>query len=132
MFERFTAKARQVVVQAQEEARELQHNYIGTEHLLLGLISVSDGLGNVALRQLGVSDDMVRADIDAIVGPGQPGTKIKSHIPFTSRAKKVLELALREAMQFGHNYIGTEHILLALVREGSGVAAKVLANRIEN
>jgi ATP-dependent Clp protease ATP-binding subunit ClpA len=130
MFERFTAKAREVVIKAQEEARSLQHNYIGTEHILLGLLAVPDGVGAKALRQLGVTKDMARADVESIVGPGKeaPG----GHIPFTPRAKKVLELALREALQLKHNYIGTEHIVLALVREGDGVAARIMAERIED
>jgi ATP-dependent Clp protease ATP-binding subunit ClpC len=130
MFERFTGKARQVVVGAQEEARTLQHNYIGTEHLLLGLLSVPDSIGARALRQLGLGRDVVRADVEAMIGRGQADPK--GHIPFTPRAKKCLELALREAMQLSHNYIGTEHILLALVREGEGVAAQVLATHIKD
>lgn len=128
MFERFTAKARQVVVGAQEEARSLQHNYIGTEHLLLGLLSVPDSIGARALRQLGVTQDQVRADVEAMIGRGQEAPT--GHIPFTPRAKKCLELALREAMQLSHNYIGTEHILLSFIREGEGVAAQILASRI--
>jgi ATP-dependent Clp protease ATP-binding subunit ClpC len=130
MFERFTAKARQVVVGAQEEARTLQHNYIGTEHLLLGLLSVPDSIGARALRQLGVTQEQVRADVEAMIGRGQEAPP--GHIPFTPRAKKCLELALREAMQLSHNYIGTEHILLAFIREGEGVAAQILSSRIED
>jgi ATP-dependent Clp protease ATP-binding subunit ClpA len=128
MFERFTAKAREVVIQAQEEARSLQHNYIGTEHILLGLLAVPDGIGARALRQLGLTKENARADVESIIGPGKetPG----GHIPFTPRAKKVLELALREALQLKHNYIGTEHIVLGLVREGEGVAARIMANHI--
>lgn len=130
MFERFTNKARQVVVQAQEEARSLQHNYIGTEHLLLGLLGVPDGIGARALRQLGLGRDTVVADVEKIVGRGKDNPS--GHIPFTPRAKKVLELALREALQLSHSYIGTEHILLALIREGDGVAAQILADRLDN
>jgi ATP-dependent Clp protease ATP-binding subunit ClpC len=129
MFERFTVKARQVVVTAQEEARQLKHGAIGTEHILLGLLSVPDGLAAKVLHELGYDKDAALADIAAAVKPGT--AELAGHIPFTRRAKKTLELALREAMQLGHNYIGTEHILLALVREGEGIAAKVLADRID-
>jgi hypothetical protein len=124
MFERFTDRARRVVVLAQEEARLLDHNYIGTEHILLGLIHEGEGVAYLALTELGISLDAVRAQVEAEIGQGSeaPG----GHIPFTPRAKKVLELSLREALQFGHNYIGTEHILLGLIREGEGVAAQVL------
>ena len=124
MFERFTDRARRVVVLAQEEARTLDHGYIGTEHLLLGLIREGDGVAARALVSLGISLEAVREQVGEIIGRGQqppPG-----HIPFTPRAKKVLELALREAQQLGHDYIGTEHLLLGLIREGSGVAAQVL------
>jgi ATP-dependent Clp protease ATP-binding subunit ClpA len=124
VFERFTDRARRVVVLAQEEARLLDHNYIGTEHLLLGLINEGEGIAAQALEALGVSLEHVRHDVEEIIGRGQ--TAPASHIPFTPRAKKVLELSLREALQLGHNYIGTEHILLGLVREGEGVAAQVL------
>jgi ATP-dependent Clp protease ATP-binding subunit ClpC len=124
MFERFTDRARRVVVLAQEEARMLDHNYIGTEHLLLGLINEGEGIAAQALEALGVSLERVRHDVEEIIGRGQAAPA--SHIPFTPRAKKVLELSLREALQLGHNYIGTEHILLGLVREGEGVAAQVL------
>ena len=130
MFERFTGKARQVVVGAQEEARTLQHNYIGTEHILLGLLSIPDSIGARALRQLGLTSEMVRSDVESMIGRGKDNPT--GHIPFTPRAKKVLELALREALKLSHNYIGTEHILLALVREGEGVAAQVLSNHIED
>ena len=126
MFERFTDRARRVVVLAQEEARLLNHNYIGTEHILLGLIHEGEGVAAKALEQLGVSLDGVRAQVEEIIGQGQ--TAPTGHIPFTPRAKKVLELSLREALQLGHNYIGTEHILLGLIREGDGVATKVLEN----
>jgi ATP-dependent Clp protease ATP-binding subunit ClpC len=124
MFERFTDRARRTVVLAQEEARLLQHNYIGTEHILLGLIREGEGVAAKALESLGIGLEAVRQQVEEIIGRGQqaPG----GHIPFTPRAKKVLELALREAIQLGHTYIGTEHILLGLIREGDGVAAQVL------
>jgi ATP-dependent Clp protease ATP-binding subunit ClpC len=124
MFERFTDRARRVVVLAQEEARMLSHNYIGTEHILLGLIHEGDGIAAKALESLGISLEGVRAQVEEIIGQGQQAPS--GHIPFTPRAKKVLELSLREALQLGHNYIGTEHILLGLIREGEGVAAQVL------
>ena len=124
MFERFTDRARRVVVLAQEEARLLNHNYIGTEHILLGLIHEGEGVAAKALESLGISLEAVRAQVEEIIGHG--GTAPSGHIPFTPRAKKVLELSLREALQLGHNYIGTEHILLGLIREGEGVAAQVL------
>ena len=124
MFERFTERARRVVVLAQEEARLLNHNYIGTEHILLGLIREGEGVAAKALESLGISLEAVRQQVKEIIGRGQQAPS--GHIPFTPRAKKVLELSLREALQLGHNYIGTEHILLGLIREGSGVAAQVL------
>ncbi len=124
MFERFTDRARRVVVLAQEEARMLNHNYIGTEHILLGLIHEGEGVAAKALESLGISLDAVREQVQEIIGQGQQAPS--GHIPFTPRAKKVLELSLREALQLGHNYIGTEHILLGLIREGEGVAAQVL------
>ena len=124
MFERFTDRARRVVVLAQEEARMLNHNYIGTEHILLGLIHEGEGVAAKALESLGISLEGVRAQVEEIIGQGQQAPS--GHIPFTPRAKKVLELSLREALQLGHNYIGTEHILLGLIREGEGVAAQVL------
>ena len=124
MFERFTDRARRVVVLAQEEARMLNHNYIGTEHILLGLIHEGEGVAARALGSLGVSQEAVRRQVEEIIGQGEQAPV--GHIPFTPRAKKVLELALREALQLGHNYIGTEHILLGLIREGEGVAAQVL------
>ncbi|QFQ29483.2 AAA domain-containing protein [Janibacter melonis] len=124
MFERFTDRARRVVVLAQEEARLLNHNYIGTEHILLGLIHEGEGVASKALESLGISLEQVREQVQDIIGPGQQAPS--GHIPFTPRAKKVLELSLREALQLGHNYIGTEHILLGLIREGEGVAAQVL------
>ena len=126
MFERFTEKARRVVVYAQEEARMLNQNYIGTEHLLLGLIREQDGIAAKALESLSISLEDVHAQVEDLIGKG---TFVPTgHIPFTPRAKKVLELSLREALQLGHNYIGTEHILLGLIREGEGVAAQVLLN----
>ena len=124
MFERFTDRARRVVVLAQEEARLLNHNYIGTEHILLGLIHEGEGVAAKALESLGISLESVRGQVEDIIGQG--GSSPSGHIPFTPRAKKVLELSLREALQLGHNYIGTEHILLGLIREGEGVAAQVL------
>src|ERR1700709_919406 len=126
MFERFTDRARRVVVLAQEEARMLNHNYIGTEHILLGLIHEGEGVAAKALESLGISLEGVRQQVEEIIGQGQQAPS--GHIPFTPRAKKVLELSLREALQLGHNYIGTEHILLGLIREGEGVAAQVLVN----
>jgi ATP-dependent Clp protease ATP-binding subunit ClpA len=124
MFERFTDRARRVVVLAQEEARMLNHNYIGTEHILLGLIREGEGLAAKALESLGISLDAVRQQVEEIIGQGQEAPS--GHIPFTPRAKKVLELSLRESLQLGHNYIGTEHILLGLIREGDGVATQIL------
>ena len=124
LFERFTDRARRVVVLAQEEARLLNHNYIGTEHILLGLIHEGEGVAAKALESLGISLQAVRDQVEEIIGQG--GSSPSGHIPFTPRAKKVLELSLREALQLGHNYIGTEHILLGLIREGEGVAAQVL------
>jgi ATP-dependent Clp protease ATP-binding subunit ClpA len=124
MFERFTDRARRVVVLAQEESRLLNHHYIGTEHLLLGLLAEGEGLACQALTSMGISLPEVRRQVQEIIGRGSnPPT---GHIPFTPRAKKVLELSLREALQLDHNYIGTEHILLGLIREGEGVAAQVL------
>ncbi|MBM3743185.1 MAG: ATP-dependent Clp protease ATP-binding subunit [Actinobacteria bacterium] len=124
MFERFTDRARRVVVLAQEEARMLNHNYIGTEHILLGLIHEGEGVAAKGLEALGISREGVRSQVEEIIGQGQQAPS--GHIPFTPRAKKVLELSLREALQLGHSYIGTEHILLGLIREGEGVAAQVL------
>src|SRR5215216_394002 len=124
MFERFTERARQVVVLAQEEARTLKHNYIGTEHILLGLLREEEGLAARVLESLDITVEEVRAQVARIVGQGDEVTT--GQIPFTPRAKKVLELALREALSLGHNYIGTEHILLGLVRENEGVAARIL------
>jgi ATP-dependent Clp protease ATP-binding subunit ClpC len=129
MFERFTDRARRVVVWAQEEARSFNHNYIGTEHLLLGLIREADGIGAKALAAAGVDAEMVREELDRRVGRGSsPPT---GHIPFTPRAKQVLELSLREGLKLGHNYIGTEHILLGLISEGQGVAAQILLTRVD-
>jgi ATP-dependent Clp protease ATP-binding subunit ClpC len=124
MFERFTDRARRVVVEAQEEARTLNHNYIGTEHILLGFIREGDGTGAKALESLGISLDTVRQQVQEIIGQGQHAPS--GHIPFTPQGKKVLELALSESKLLGHHYIGTEHILLGLIREGDGVAAQVL------
>src|SRR3974390_2015021 len=124
MFERFTDRARRVVVLAQQEARRLDHNYIGTEHILLGLVREGEGIAATALDQLGISLDAVRQQVEEIIGRGQQAPS--GHIPFTPRGKKVLELSLRESLQLGHDYIGTEHILLGLVREGGGVAAQIL------
>jgi ATP-dependent Clp protease ATP-binding subunit ClpA len=124
MFERFTDRARRVVVLAQEEARLLNHDYIGTEHLLLGLAHEGQGVAAKALELLGIRLEALRAQVEEIIGRGQWAPS--GHIPFTPRAKKVLELSLRESKQLGHNYIGTEHILLGLIREGEGVAAQVL------
>ena len=124
MFERFTDRARRVVVLAQEEARLLNHNYIGTEHILLGLIHEGEGVAARGLESLGINLEAVRSQVVEIIGQGSQAPS--GHIPFTPRAKKVLELSLREALQLGHNYIGTEHILLGLIREGEGVAAQVL------
>ena len=124
MFERFTDRARRVVVLAQEEAKLLKHNYIGTEHILLGLIHEGEGVAAKALEGMGISLEQVREQVTEIIGEGQQAPS--GHIPFTPRAKKVLELSLREALQLGHSYIGTEHILLGLIREGEGVAAQVL------
>src|SRR5436305_7201443 len=126
MFERFTERARQVVVLAQEEARTLKHNYIGTEHILLGLLREEEGLAARVLESLDITVERVRAQVVRIVGSGEEVTS--GQIPFTPRAKKVLELALREALSLGHNHIGTEHILLGLVREGDGVAIRILGD----
>jgi ATP-dependent Clp protease ATP-binding subunit ClpC len=124
MFERFTNRARHVVVLAQEEARRLHHNYIGTEHILLGLLGEPEGVASRALERFGMSLEGTRDEVEAIVGVGTG--KATGHIPFTPRAKKTLEYALREALQLHHNYIGTEHILLGVMREGDGVGAQVL------
>jgi ATP-dependent Clp protease ATP-binding subunit ClpC len=126
VFERFTDRARRVVVLAQEEARLLHHDFIGTEHLLLGLVREDDGVAAKALEQLGISWEAARQGVLDIVGSST--SAVSGSPPFTPRAKKVLELSLREALQLGHNYIGTEHLLLGLVREGEGVAAQVLIN----
>jgi ATP-dependent Clp protease ATP-binding subunit ClpA len=124
MFERFTERSRRVLVLAQEEAGMLNHNYIGTEHILLGLVHEGEGVAAKALESLGISLDAVRHEVEEIIGQGQQAPS--GHVPFTPRAKKVLELSLREALQLGQEYIGTEHILLGLIREGDGVAAQVL------
>src|SRR3954453_8367882 len=125
MFERFTDRARRVPVLAQDEARALEHNFLGTEHLLLGLIKEGEGVGYVALTELGLTHDRLRAKITETITPGAPGTASGAP-PFTPRSKQVLELSMKEALQLGHNYIGTEHLLLGLIAEGSGVAAQVL------
>lgn len=125
MFERFTDRARAVVMHAQEEARQLDHGYIGTEHLLLGLIADPEGMGGQVLAGCGLDIDGVRAEIERRIGRGP--SEAKGHIPFTPRAKKVLELSLRQALKLGHDYIGTEHVLLGLLAEGEGVAAQILA-----
>jgi ATP-dependent Clp protease ATP-binding subunit ClpC len=127
MFQRFTDRARRVVILAQDEARDLGHAYIGTEHLLLGLIREGDGVAAQALTSLGVSFDVMQEQIVEVIGTG--GSQPPGHVPFTPRAKKVLELSLRESQQLGHTYIGTEHILLGIVREGEGVAAQVLQKK---
>src|ERR1700689_1002903 len=126
VFERFTDRARRVLVLAQEEARLLNHSFIGTEHILLGLIHEGEGLAAKALESLGISLEAVREKVEETIGPA--GSAPTGSPPFTPRAKKVLELSLREALQLGHNYIGTEHMLLGLVREGEGVAATVLVS----
>ena len=127
MFERFTDRARRVVVLAQDEARGLKHNYIGTQHLLLGLISEGEGVAAKALETMGIKGEAVRASVIEIIGEGEK--PVEGHIPFTPRAKRVFELSLREALQLGHNYIGTEHLLLGLLKEGEGVAAQVLTKQ---
>jgi ATP-dependent Clp protease ATP-binding subunit ClpC len=129
MFERFTDAGRRVVVVAQHEARRLDHNYIGTEHILLGLINEEEGLASQALKRFGVSLDETRAEVERRIGRGKepPG----GHIPFTPRAKKVLELSLRQAIRLGHDYIGTEHVLLGVIAEGEGVAAQILAAHVD-
>jgi ATP-dependent Clp protease ATP-binding subunit ClpC len=124
VFERFTERAREAIVLAQEEARSLKHNYLGTEHILLGLLRMEEGLAARLLETFGVSVEDVRARVRAIVGEGTETAP--PQIPFTPRAKKVLELGLREALSLGHNYVGTEHILLGLARENEGVAARIL------
>jgi ATP-dependent Clp protease ATP-binding subunit ClpC len=125
VFERFTERAKQVVVLAQDEARALKHNYIGTEHILLGLLREEEGLAARVLESLDITVEEVRAQVARIIGPGDEPI-VSGQIPFTPRAKKVLELSLREALSLKHNYIGTEHILLGLVRENEGVAARIL------
>ena len=127
MFERFTERARQVVVLAQEEARALRHNYIGTEHLLLGLLREEQGIGARVLESLGATLDGVRAQVAEIVGQGED--VVGGQLPFAPRGKRVLDLALREALAMGHNWIGTEHVLLGLVRENDGVAMQILLDR---
>src|ERR1700761_9463950 len=123
MFERFTGRARHTVVLAQEEARLLDHNYIGTEHILLGLLGEPESVAGIVLADFGLTVQGTRAEVETAVGRGKKAPS--GHIPFTPRAKKTLELSLREALGLGHNYIGTEHILLGLIREGEGVAFKI-------
>jgi len=123
-FKRFTSRARQAVVLGQEEARTLRHDYMGTEHLLLGLLAEGGGVASQALQQAGITLDAVRAEVEETVGCGEATPR--GHIPFTPQAKKVLELALREALQLGHNFLGTEHVLLGLIRDGEGLATQVL------
>ena len=125
MFERFTDRARRVMVLAQEDARMLNHDYIGTEHILLGLIQEGDGVAAHALESLGITQEEVRQQVEGIIGRGQKAPR-GGHIPFTPQAKKALQLSLREAMHLGHSYIGSEHILLGVIREGEGPAAQVL------
>src|SRR6201994_2853953 len=125
MFERFTGKARHVIVLAQEEARLLSHNYIGTEHILLGLLGEPESVAGTVLASFQLTRDSTRAEVEDRVGRGKKAPS--GHIPFTPRAKKTLELSLREALSLGHKYIGTEHILLGLIREGQGIAAQILA-----
>ncbi|MBN1405369.1 MAG: NDP-hexose 4-ketoreductase, partial [Candidatus Omnitrophica bacterium] len=127
MFNRFTERARKVVILAKEEARRLNHDYIGTEHLLMGLIKEGQGVAAAVLQNLGLSLDIIRFEVEKLVKPG-PATVISGDIPFTPKAKKVIELAMDEARHLGHNYIGTEHLLLGLLREGEGVASQVLLN----
>ena len=127
MFNRFTERARKVIILAKEEARRFNHDYIGTEHILLGLIREGEGVAAAVLQKLGVSLENIRLEVEKLVQPG-PTTQIIGDIPFTPRAKKALELAAEEARSLGHNYIGTEHLLLGLIREGEGVASQVLLN----
>jgi ATP-dependent Clp protease ATP-binding subunit ClpC len=125
MFERFTGRSRRVVVLAQEEARMLNHEYVGTEHILLGLIREDGGVAAQSLESLGISEEAARRQVEEIVGRGQAGPA-RGHLPFTPRGKKVLQLSLREAIALGHGHVGTEHILLGLIREDEGVARRVL------
>src|SRR5512142_178991 len=127
MFNRFTERARKVIVYAKEEARRFNHDYIGTEHLLLGLIREGEGVAAAVMQKLGVDFESIRIEVEKLVQPG-PQTQVLGDIPFTPRAKKALELAAEEARALGHNYIGTEHLLLGLVREGEGMAYRVLLN----
>ena len=125
MFNRFTERARKVVILAKEEAKRFNHDYIGTEHLLLGLIREGEGVASAVLQNTGLSLDKIRLEIEKLVQPG-PATVVSGDIPFTPRAKRVIELSMEAARSLGHNYIGTEHLLLGLLREGEGVAAQVL------
>ena len=127
MFNRFTERARKVILLAKEEAKRFNHDYIGTEHILLGLIREGEGVAAAVLASLGLNSDSIRIEVEKLVKPG-PATIISGDIPFTPKAKKVIELAMEEARELGHNYIGTEHLLLGLIREGEGVASQVLMN----
>ncbi|MCK9572297.1 MAG: NDP-hexose 4-ketoreductase, partial [Candidatus Omnitrophica bacterium] len=127
MFNRFTERARKVIILAKEEARRFNHDYIGTEHILLGLIREGEGVAAAVLQKIGVSLENIRLEVEKLVQPG-PSTQIIGDLPFTPRAKKALELAAEEARSLGHNYIGTEHLLLGLIREGEGIASQVLLN----
>ncbi|MCK4961360.1 MAG: NDP-hexose 4-ketoreductase, partial [Anaerolineales bacterium] len=125
MFNRFTERARKVIILAKEEAKRFNHDYIGTEHILLGLIREGEGVASAVLQNMGLSLDKIRLEIEKLVQPG-PATVVSGDIPFTPRAKRVVELSMEEARGLGHNYIGTEHLLLGLLREGEGMAAQVL------
>ncbi len=127
MFNRFTERARKVILLAKEEAKRFNHDYIGTEHILLGLIKEGEGVASAVLQNLGLSPEKIRLEIEKLVKTG-PSTVVSGDIPFTPKAKKVIELAMEEARNLGHNYIGTEHLLLGLIREGEGVASQVLVN----
>ena len=127
MFNRFTERARKVILLAKEEAKRFNHDYIGTEHILLGLIREGEGVAAAVLQNLGLSSDQIRLEVEKLVQLG-PSTIVSGDIPFTPKAKKVIELAMDEARNLGHNYIGTEHLLLGLIREGEGIAAQVLVN----
>ena len=127
MFNRFTERARKVILLAKEEAKRFNHDYIGTEHILLGLVREGEGVAAAVLASFGLSPDKIRLEVEKLVQPG-PATVVSGDLPFTPKAKKVIELAMEEARALGHNYIGTEHLLLGLIREGEGVASQVLMN----
>ena len=127
MFNKFTERARKVILLAKEEAKRFNHDYIGTEHILLGLIREGEGVAAAVLQKLGLSPEKIRLEVEKLVQSG-PSTMVSGDIPFTPKAKKVIELAMEEARSLGHNYIGTEHLLLGLIREGEGVASQVLMN----